>query len=137
VAYYPYECEHDEELIEYPMVSVPDTHTMSDSCMGKRVYYLPHHVEDRRHMRGEKLSPVTGLPYASSRTEERRIERERGIEFLSPSEMPKQWDTLKRYSQHVKHGGERLDPHAVNPEPKTDLKGEISRKMAERGLRFG
>jgi hypothetical protein len=79
---------------------------------------------------------VTGEPYAQSRSEERVLEKTRGIEFLSPREMPKQWEKLRDYARHVKAGGERLDPHKVNPVPTTP-KGEILKKMAERGVRFG
>ncbi len=137
MAYYAYECEHDEQLVEHPMGTAPLFCGLPCGCRGRRVFYLPNHMEDRRHMRGERLSPATGKPYAQSRADERRLEKESGIEFVSPKDLPVQWDTLKRYAKHVKAGGERLDPHIVNPEPKTDFKGEITRKMAERGLRFG
>ena len=99
---------------------------------------VPYHTEDRRHMRGEKMSHATGKPYAQSRREERVIEKAGGFEFVGKSDMPAQWKTLRDHFNYTKQGGEPLSPNVLNPPPNPKVEpGTILRKMSEKGLRFG
>lgn len=94
--------------------------------------------EDRRHMRGERLSTVTGKPYAQSRSEERVMEKAGGFEFLTKAEMPDQWKTLAEHHRHVKAGGTPLAPDVLNPPPDPRVTpGTIMKMIDKKGLRFG
>lgn len=99
---------------------------------------VPYHTEDRRHMRGEKMSHATGKVYAQSRREERVIEKAGGFEFVGKSDMPSQWQTLREHYVHTKQGGEAVSPNVLNPPPDPRVEpGTILKKMREKGLRFG
>lgn len=136
---YEYECEHGHNLeLWYQMGEAPlalDLAHDDTVCSSKRVFGCQF-TEDRRHMR-RGISAATGEPVAQSRSEERMIEKTKGIEFIGRAEMPSQWKKLGEYARHVNSGGERVDPHAVNPAEITSSKGELLRKMAERGASFG
>lgn len=83
------------------------------------------------------ISAATGLPVAQSRSEERRIERERGIEFIGRKEMPSDWKRMGEYARHVKSGGDRVDPELVNPTKLESTKGSLLKKVRERGISLG
>jgi hypothetical protein len=77
------------------------------------------------------------MRYAQTRAEERRIEKEKGIEFISPSEMPKKWKQLQEASREAKETGIHPDPEKINPDPITSTKGSILQKVKERGITLG
>ena len=135
--YYEYQCDCDAHIAWFDMGQAPRSIKPKCGCTAPRVYGF-NHVEDRRHMR-KGLSPATGMPYAESRGEERRIEKEKGIEFIGTGEMPKHWGELKEVAKEVKKTGEKVDPFKIysDPSTQTSSKGSILKKMAERGLTFG
>lgn len=95
---------------------------------------VPYHQEDRRHMRAG-LSRATGQAYAQSRKEERVIEKERGIEFISKRDLTEQQKTLREHFQHTKTGGEPVAPNVLNPPPSPKVEpGTILREMRKRGI---
>jgi hypothetical protein len=140
--YYEYQCRCGEALESYHAmgeapatidgVHVDRVAEQTWHCEFRRVFSF-NHVEDRRHMR-KGVSRITGMEFAKSRTEEKVIEKSLGIEFIGKSDVPAQWNNLKEYNQHVKTGGERLDPHDVNPEPFVSTKGDLLKKAAELGV---
>ena len=96
-----------------------------------------YHVEDRRHMRGEGRSTATGLPMAQSRSEERVIERERGIYFTGKTDMTAQERTLREHAQYVKEGGTPVKPEVLNPPPDPRVApGTIMNIVRKRGLKL-
>lgn len=99
-----------------------------------RYFDFQFQQDNRRFRKGR--SAVTGERYAESRAEERRIEKERGIEFIGRGEMPEKWKRAAEYSRHVKTGGDRdasLERAIAAPEP---VKSKtILQRMAEKGVR--
>src|ERR1700677_1699032 len=96
-----------------------------------RIFDVPYHVEDRRHMKTtaptknaptEDWSWTIGGPRPKSRSEVRAIEKTMGIEFVSPAEAKA--DAAKLRS------GENLDAP-----PKLE-KGYLAKEVAKRGIRF-
>jgi hypothetical protein len=113
------------------MGEAPEMLSMEDGCLGSRVYSF-YTVEDRRHMR-RGISATTGLPYASSRSEEKLFEKQRGVEFIGKNDMPTEWKDAVEYSQHIRSGGEH-----VKFEPKfPSLKGTIKKEIDRLGVTFG
>lgn len=92
--------------------------------------------EDRRRLRGGGISLVTGQPYAQTRAEERAIEQARGIEFVGPAEMPRQWREALEYRRHVDSGGERLPFEQVHA-PEVVETRPLTSYMDEAGFRVG
>ena len=126
------------EVQHPPQVAVFVSH-----CPGQMAvrYFSPEnvfqHQEDRRHMRGEGRSSVTGLPMAQSRSEERVIERERGIYFTTKTDMTPQERTLREHAQYVKEGGTPVKPEVLNPPPDPRVApGTIMRKVREKGIKL-
>lgn len=136
---YEYECEHGYRTDEwFAMGESPQSFELAHDqtlCSFYRVYGFQHQEDRRHHRRG--ISAATGEHVAQSRAEERIIEKTHGIEFIGRSEMPAQWKKLGDYAAHVNAGGNRLEADTVNPPESTSSKGELLRKMAERGVRFG
>lgn len=141
MARYEYECRvHGPFEQWYQMGHAPETvdcPTILESggwCQerAKRLYSFLFTEDKRRFRRG--LSPVTGQPYASSRSEEKVIEKQSGIEFIAPSDMPSSWKAARDYHRHVKSGGDRVDPKSVMPPEKIPGKS-ILQRMAEKGVR--
>lgn len=143
MARYEYICPQCEEVgeLQHPMKEA--VFVVHDGCFVpcERILTpgsLFQHTEDRRHMRGEKVSHATGKPYAQSRREERVLEKAGGFEFITPAEMPEQWRTLRDHARYVKNGGTALAPDVLNPPPDPRVEpGTILKKMSEKGLRFG
>jgi hypothetical protein len=85
--------------------------------LSERLYTAPQTQEDRlrfyRNQYGTRWSYAIGAEMPESRSERRRIERERGIMFddqLTPKER-----TMVEYAEHVRTGGERLPNERINP----------------------
>ena len=143
VARYEYICPQCEEVgeLQHPMKEA--VFVVHDGCFVpcERILTpgsLFQHTEDRRHMRGEKVSHATGKPYAQSRREERVLEKAGGFEFITPAEMPEQWRTLRDHARYVKNGGRHLRPMCLTHRRTRALSpGPSSEKMSEKGLRFG
>ena len=120
-----------EAVETYPVGHAPDFAPCSEhGLMSPRVFDVPYHVEDRRHMRGaptknaptEDWSWTIGGPRPKSRTEARAIEKTMGIEFVSPREALA--DAAK-----LREGKNLEDP----PKPE---KGWLAKEIAARGIRF-
>ena len=98
---------------------------------------VPYHQEDRRHMRKGR-SAATGMAFAQSRTEERVLEKERGIYFSTKAEMTPQEKVLREHARYVKEGGTPMKPEVLNPPPDPRVApGTIMKKVRENGIRFG
>ena len=75
------------------------------------------HTEDRLHMarsNGE-WSYSLGAPMPKSRAERRRVEKQRGVYF--DSNLTADEKRYKEYGDHVRSGGERIDPKELLPKP--------------------
>lgn len=84
--------------------------------------------DNRRHRKG--ISPVTRLPYAENRREERKIEERMGIEFVTRDSRPQEWKEAESYSQHLKAGG---NPVTLKSEPvKKNEKGWLLKEVNRR-----
>ena len=104
-------------------------------CMSpsRQVITAPLFSEDKTRFRDYRKALGTSEVAPSSRSDLRRLEREKHIYFdntLTPQEK-----TLKEYAQHVKMGGERLTPEQVNP-TKVDSK-TVHEVLKEKGIRLG
>ncbi len=99
------------------------------SCRGiaARSFDVQFNQDMRRFRSG--LSPATGQPYAESRGEEKRIEKETGVTFIGRQDLSPREKQLAAYSKHVREGGERLAPDVVNPPAK------VKRKTVQQVLR--
>lgn len=80
---------------------------------------MPQFQADNLHLwrnkNGTRHSYAIGGEMPMDRQERRAIEKSRGIEFTS--ELTPKEKRIMEYREHVQSGGERLDPHVVNPEP--------------------
>jgi hypothetical protein len=76
---------------------------------------MPQFCEDRLRMHPANWSWSVGAPMPQSRQERRRIEKEKGIEFVAPHEFPETWKQATDYKKHVDSGGDRLPPEVVAP----------------------
>ena len=110
-----------------------------------RVFYAPHFQEDRVrfHRAGpgaptERWSYALGQDMPDSRAERRRIEKEKGIEFVSKADVMADPDMRKSldYVQHLRAGGAPIDPKVMDA-PKKLPKGILAKKLAEKGVRLG
>jgi putative FmdB family regulatory protein len=102
-------------------------------------------VEDRlRFMRnprtGENFSDTLGQAFPQDRKERAAIYASKGIEPVSPSEMPSQWKTALEYNEHRRTGGDKLPPkeEAKLIEP-PDLSGikSVAQQLKESNLNIG
>lgn len=105
---------------------------------------VPHFQEDRlRFFRLSHAGPSDRHSYAlgqdmpDSRSELKRLEKAKGIEFVSRRDMPEQWKALAAHTKHVREGGEVQASDALNPRQTKLEPGSIMRKVAEKGIRFG
>lgn len=114
----PGDAESHELERFYPMGQAPQIEWCDDHMHNAPRTFDFQFQEDKRRMRSGR-SNTTGQHYATSRADERRIEKEKGIEFIGPSEVPDKWRRAKEYAEHVKTGGDR-DPkteHAIAADP--------------------
>lgn len=95
----------------------------------QRLITVPHFTEDKRRLRSG-ISPVTRLPYAQSKREERKIEEKLGIEFVTKESRPESWKEAESYSNHLRAGG---SPATFNSEPaKKNEPGWLLREVEKR-----
>jgi hypothetical protein len=128
-----FDCPQGHEIIEtFSVGQAPDDVLCpAHGSRARRVFDVPYHVEDRRHMTSsiktvnaptEDWSWAIGGPRPRSRSEMRIIEKTKGIEFVSPAEAKADAAKLR--------AGKNLD------EPVKLEKGYLSREVAKRGVRF-
>ncbi len=141
-----YSCPAGHEIIEQHGVGKAPTSVMchEHAHTATRVFEPPHFVEDRLRFRktsgtpSENWSYSLGAPMPTTRAERKRIERERGIEFVSRDDVMSDPDARKShdYVAHLRAGGAPIDPLKLDP-PKPLEKGILARKLREKGVRFG
>jgi hypothetical protein len=113
------------------------------SCLFRRVFGNFNFVEDRVRMyrnprTGTRFSDVLGCEMPEDRASRDALYAEKGIEPVSPSEMPSQWRTALDYANHLKSGGEKLDAKAeaalIEPPDLSGVKS-IKQMLAESNYR--
>jgi len=137
MARYEYQCCFHRFIISAPM-GTAKTHETCPACgvLCPRIIGDFQFQQDNRRLR-KGVSPVTGMPYAESRREERLIEKALGIEFTGPADMPKQWKEASAYKTHVDQGGEQLPmgqvitPEVIESRPLTSYMDEAGYKKSE------
>lgn len=109
-----------EAVVRYEKCEPATGHgSMTAPHVGKRHYSprsIPNFTEDRLRFwkgpLGNGYSTALGAPMPDNRADLARMEREKGIEFLSPSSIPREWEDAVAYRKHVDEGGERLEDPA-------------------------
>lgn len=140
---YDYQCERcGKDWTEYrqmkdasdfsvsPGVCAPAGSKELPSHTGKRVYNsrnIYRFTEDRlRNWRnpqqGGRFSNALGQDMPETRAERDRLCEEKGIEFVSPRDMPEQWKEAIAYKEHVDSGGDHYE--ATKPENFPAFTGE-------------
>jgi hypothetical protein len=143
-----YACPDEHELIEnFPVGKAPATVVCHEHAhTAKRVFDVPQFTEDRiRFFRrrdsnapSDRWSWAIGQDMPDSRQERRRIEKERGIEFVSQAEARKSPDVEKSlsYVNHLRSGGKPIPPGVLDPTAKIQ-RGTLAKKLSEKGVRLG
>lgn len=98
----------------------------------QRIITVPQFTQDQRRFR-KGISPVTRLPYAQSRREERQIEERLGIEFVTRDSRPQEWKEHEAYSQHLSSGGNSIE-YKPDP-PKKNQPGWLLKEVNKRANR--
>ena len=121
---YEYKCPCGIRVEDYyPMGEAPPwtyiTHASTTpewnlSCCAMRVFGDFNFVEDRTRMfrnprTGTRFSDTLGCEMPEDRASRDALYAQKGIEPVSPSDMPSQWKVAKEYADHLKSGGEKLD----------------------------
>lgn len=141
MARYEFECQDDRGLTVHtffeshamgkcPPSSVCDEHNL----VALRTFDSNFEQDTRRFRVGR--SQATGQPYAESRAEERRIEKERGISFVGRNDLTAKEKHLASYAKHVREGGERVASDVINPPEKVQRK-TVQQVLREKNVRFG
>jgi hypothetical protein len=83
-------------------------------CSAYRVFGDFNFVEDRTRMyrnprTGTRFSDTLGCEMPEDRASRDALYAEKGIEPVSPRDMPSQWKVAKEYADHLKSGGKKLD----------------------------
>jgi hypothetical protein len=130
--FYDYECEHgNREERWFAMGDAPphvlDCHPWPPTprqrnrvgywlgtCQYHRVFGDFNFVEDRTRMyrnprTGTRFSDTLGCEMPEDRVSRDALYASKGIEPVSPRDMPSQWKVAKEYADHLKSGGEKLD----------------------------
>ena len=121
--FYDYECEHGDRFERwYPMGEAPANihgdHLVSGvglwPCRCNRVFGDFNFVEDRTRMyrnprTGTRFSDTLGCEMPEDRASRDALYAAKGVEPVSPRDMPSQWKVAKEYADHLKSGGEKLD----------------------------
>jgi hypothetical protein len=142
-----YRCPAGHEIVEQHRVgqAPPTTTCYEHAHTAARVFDVPHFVEDRLrfakaspHAPSERWSYALGREMPETRQERRRIEKERGIEFVTKADVYNDPETRKSldYVAHLRSGGAPIPPKELDP-PKPLPKGILARKLREKGVRFG
>ncbi len=128
---YGYACPAGHEVvIDATMRRAPDQVVcLAHDADAPRIFEPPQFTEDRLHFRrttpgapSENWSWTLGAPMPTSRAERKRIERERGIEFVTPAE-------ARADAQKLREGKNLWEP------PKLE-KGWLAKEVRKRGIRF-
>lgn len=140
---YGYECDHGTQTEAFfPMGEAPRFLSYDKKlhhCQFRRVFGDFNFVEDRTRMfrnprTGTRFSDTLGCEMPEDRASRDALYAEKGIEPVSPRDMPSQWKVAKEYADHLKSGGEKLDrkEEAKLIEP-PDLSGvkSISQQLRE------
>jgi hypothetical protein len=117
---YEYECEHGIRLEQWnPMGRAPSRLFVAHPdqeypCCAMRVFGDFNFVEDRTRMyrnprTGTRFSDTLGCEMPEDRASRDALYAQKGIEPVSPRDMPSQWKVAKEYADHLKSGGEKLD----------------------------
>lgn len=137
----PYARGHDFDAYA-PMGQAPPRALCPEhNALAERVFAAPQFQEDRvRFARNrnpaapsERWSWSLGREMPETRSEQRRLERERGIELMTHEEARRARSEASAYLQHVRETGA---PPPAPPPPKPE-KGWFAREVAKRGIRFG
>ena len=120
--FYDYVCEHGGRIERrYPMGEAPSMFLGSDyggheknPCRYQRVFGDFNFVEDRSRLyrnprTGTRFSDTLGCAMPEDRASRDALYAQKGIEPVSPRDMPSQWKVAKEYADHLKSGGEKLD----------------------------
>ena len=137
VARYVFNCEDcGEEVSEQHAMGTAPLAMECPSCGGcsSRDWQIQFNQDMRRFRTGK--SQATGEPYAQSRAEERRIEKERGISFVGRNDLTPKEKHLASYAKHVREGGERVASDVINPPEKVQRK-TVQQVMREKNVRLG
>jgi hypothetical protein len=120
---------HGEVEETFPIGHAPDSVPCWCGSEARRVFEAPHFVEDRRRfVKGSRNAPAEnwswslGTRMPESRQEMRRVEKERGIEFVTPAE-------ARADAQRLREGKD------LAPPPKLE-KGWLAKEVAKRGLKI-
>lgn len=115
---YEYECECGHRLEQWHAMGeapslVHTAHAYRAGCPARRVFSF-NFVEDRTRMyrnprTGTRFSDTLGCEMPEDRASRDALYASKGIEPVSPSDMPSQWKTALEYADHLKSGGEKLD----------------------------
>ena len=144
MASYGFRCSGNggHEIIGYyPMGKAPSQEFCNHhQAYAHRTYEAPQFTEDRRRMQkcsnpaapSDRWSWSLGQDMPETRSEQRRLEREKGIEMLTRDEARREANEAKGYLEAVRSGS----PPAPE-QPKPLPKGWLAKEVAERGIRFG
>jgi hypothetical protein len=141
---YSYECEHGESFERrYSMGAAPSKIFLGKqfphACCFNRVFGDFNFVEDRTRMfrnprTGTRFSDTLGCEMPEDRASRDALYASKGIEPVSPRDMPSQWKVAKEYADHLKSGGEKLDrkeeAKLIEPPDLSDVKS-IAQQLRE------
>jgi putative FmdB family regulatory protein len=144
---YEFVCVNHGEIVEHRPFSDASLPCHCAQCgeQAERVYGNFVFVEDRcrfaRNPRtGSNFSDTLGTQYPQDRRERDAIYKQKGIEPVTPSDLPSQWKTALDYSKHLKSGGEKLDRKAeaelIDKPDLSDVKS-IAQMVRESGMKVG
>jgi hypothetical protein len=146
VARYDFRCPNDGRVHELqwpindekPVVLCEDCGAQCEQAFFP--WTTPFFAEDKmrfwRNDKGNRFSRTFGQEMPESRKELRRLEKEKGCELISPSEMPENWKRCVEYAEHRKHGGEH-DKNQAQFIPPPEKPKTLTQIMAEKNVRFG
>lgn len=136
MARYVFECEdcYEEHVETFAMGEAPVV-VQCRSCAGNatRSFDIQFQQDGRRFRQG--ISRTTGQAFADSLAAERRIEKEKGIVFVGPSDLSQKEKRLAEYAKHVRAGGERLASDVVNP-PEIVKRKTVHDVLRERNIKL-
>jgi hypothetical protein len=156
VSRYGYDCPAGHEVIlDATMRRAPDQIVcLEHDADAPRRFEPPQFTEDRLHFRrtgpgapAENWSWTLGGPMPTSRAERKRVERERGIEFVTPSEARADAQKLRDgkdlwtapkpekgwLAKEVRKRGIKLHPDSSGTPARLPSREESERKIADRG----
>lgn len=135
MAFYDFACDAGHVGSEWHAMGFAPLDVTCEDCgqTAHRVYDFQFSQDNRRFRVGK--SQATGEPYAESRAEERRIEKERGITFVGRNDLTPKEKHLAAYAKHVREGGERVASDVINPPEKVQRKS-VQQVLKEKNVRL-